>query len=223
MKQRSLTWRLVLTVVLAELVCALVLGTLVLLRQRHESYKAFDVMVRGRADSVMGALQDAEDPGDNLMLTPSELSLPGGDAFLVVTPEGRQVGASHWESGFPMPSTPGWSEFKWKHHRYRELRIDSVRLLDAGVAGKGGGIARPVAVVYVAPMGHLWHEILESVRSSLITSLVVLALTALALAWFVRRSLEPLRGLAEGAARVTADRWEFTPSPEVLQTQERMS
>jgi signal transduction histidine kinase len=220
MKQRSLTRRLVLTVVLAELACALVLSTLALLHQRHESYKAFEVMVRGHADSVMGALQDAEDPGDNLMLTPSELSLPRGDAFLVVTPQGTRVGEQNWQPGFPMAPAPGWSEFRWKRHRYRELRLDSVRLIDAGVAGKGGGIQRPVAVMYVAPMDHLWHEIFEGVRSSLLTSVVVLTLTALALGWFVRRSLMPLRGLAEEASRVTADRWEFTPSAEVMATRE---
>ncbi|WP_160115087.1 sensor histidine kinase [Bryocella elongata] len=220
MKKRSLTVRLVLTVVLAELACALVLGAITLLHQRHESYKAFDVMLQGHADTVIGALQDAEDPGDNLMLTPSELSLPREDAFLVVTPEGRQVGARNWQAGFPMPATPGWSNFKWNHHRYRELRIDSVKLIDAGVAGKGGGISRPVEVLYVAATGHVWHEVLEGVRYFLLASLVVLTLTALALAWFVRRSLEPLRGLAEEASRVTADRWEFTPAAEVMQTSE---
>ena len=219
-KRRSLTVRLVVTVVLAELACALVLGAITLLHQRHESYKAFDVMLQGHADTVTGALQDAEDPGDNLMLTPSELRLPGEDAFLVITPQGTQVGARNWQAGFPMPATPGWSDFKWNHHRYRELRIDSVRLIDAGVEGKGGGISRPVEVLYVAPTGHVWHEVLEGVRYFLMASLVVLALTALALAWFVRRSLEPLRSLAEEASRVSADRWEFTPAAEVMQTSE---
>jgi signal transduction histidine kinase len=169
----------------------------------------------------MGALQDAEDPGDNLMLTRSELSLPPKDAYRIVAPDGREVAASaNWQQSYPMPASVGFSDFRDGRHRYRELRIDSVRVLDAGVEGKGGGVLRPVSVVYVAATGHLWGEILDDVQFSLLTSLAVVLLTAAVLAWYVRRALRPLRGLAEEAARVSANSWGFAPSAEVLATRE---
>lgn len=217
-RQSSLTWRLVSSVVLAELLCAAVLVTVTVVHERHEHLKAFDVSLRGRVDSVMGALQDADDPGANLVLTRSDLSLPKDDAFLVLRPDGSVLDAMNWKSEFPVPVAAGSSEFKLKHKPYREMRMERVRTIDP--LTPGGGIKRPVTVIYVTPLGHVWHAIMEDVRFSVVTALAVLSLTAIALAWFVRRTLQPLRGLAEDAARVSADRWSFTPSNDVMGTRE---
>jgi len=55
----------------------------------HGRRRAFDVMLRGRADSLMGAVQDAEDPEDNVTVDPTELVLPAQDVYEVLSPTGR--------------------------------------------------------------------------------------------------------------------------------------
>ena len=52
----------------------------------HGRRRAFDVMLRGRADSLLGAVQDAEDPEDNVAVDPTELVLPKQDVYRSAQP-----------------------------------------------------------------------------------------------------------------------------------------
>ena len=218
MKERSLTWQILAAVLAAELLCAIALSGAALLHERFERYRAFDVMLRGRADSLLGAVQDAEDPGDNVMLDRTELALPVDDAYEVVDVSGRILGHSpQWDSSFEPPAKSGYSDQRIRGVSYRVLRTDGVRVIDRE---ENGGIRRPVVLVYAAPTRHLWHSIFEAVRFYIATSLLLLALTAIALTWFLRRALFPLRDLAEQASKVSAQSWSFHPSPEVLRTRE---
>ena len=65
----------------------------------HGRRRAFDVMLRGRADSLLGAVQDAEDPEDNVTVDPTELALPKEDAYEVLSPTGRVIGHSPSSAG----------------------------------------------------------------------------------------------------------------------------
>jgi len=67
-KPYSISGRLIATVLLIELVSALCVTGLALLYERHSHFHSFDVLLRGRADSMLGAVQDAEDTNDNVML-----------------------------------------------------------------------------------------------------------------------------------------------------------
>jgi len=69
MKTYSLSRRLIVTVLLVETLLALCTTGAALLYERHRDLQTFDVMLRGRADSLLGAVQDAEDEADNVMLS----------------------------------------------------------------------------------------------------------------------------------------------------------
>ena len=61
MRPYSLTRRLIIAVLLVELLSALAITGLALVYERHTQFHAFDIMLRGRADSLLGAVQDAGD------------------------------------------------------------------------------------------------------------------------------------------------------------------
>jgi signal transduction histidine kinase len=217
-KQRSLTRQLIVTVLAAELLCAIALSGVALFHEQHERFRDFDVMLRGRADSLLGAVQDAEDPGDNVMVDGTELVVPLEDAYEIIDESGRILGRSPlWNAGFQVPLTNGYGNQHVGGIRYRVLRAAGVRVIDRE---ENGGIRRPVLLIYAAPTHRLWQSIFEAVRFSILTGLLLLALTGAFLVWFLRKALLPLRELATEAGKITAHSWDFHPSQEALRTKE---
>ena len=70
--------------------------------ERHAHLHSFDIMLQGRADSLLGAVQDAEDPADNVMLDRTGLQLPSEDVYEVRDSKGRLLGRSaNWQGPDP--------------------------------------------------------------------------------------------------------------------------
>jgi signal transduction histidine kinase len=222
MRTRSLTRRLIAGVLLAELLCAAGFSVVAVVHELRVRRRAFDIMLRGRADSLLGAVQDADDPEANVTVDQSELTLPAEDIYEVLSPTGRLLGESpnagaevlHALSSAP---SDGYFNVKLGKVHYRALRTQGVRVIDRL---ENGGTRRPVSLVYGAPTHHLFHEVLEAVRFYVLTSVLLLAVTGAILAWFLRRWLSPLRELALSASRVSVSSWEFTPTDNALRTRE---
>jgi len=190
--------------------------------QMHGLRRAFDVMLRGRADSLLGAVQDAEDPEDNVTVDPTELTVPRQDAYAVLSPSGRLLGHSPASSAAVLaalgsPRETGYFNFRVGEAHYRAIRMDGVRVIDRD---DKGGVRRPVTVLYASPTRDLWRESVGADRFYVGTSALLLAGTGVALVWFLRRRLSPLQELAAIAARVSARSWEFVPPGSVLRTTE---
>ena len=83
-----------------------------------------------------------------------------------------------------------------------------------------GGFRRPVTVLYAAPTRDLWHGAVEAEWFYIAASVLLLAVTGIALVWFLRRRLSPLQELAAIAGRVSTRSWEFVPPAAVLRTTE---
>src|SRR5438105_10575271 len=94
MNKASLTRQLTGGILVAEFLCAALLCGTAIVHEMHGRQHAFDVMLRGRADSLMGAVQDAEDAEDNVTVDPTELKVPSKDVYEVLSPTGRMVGHS---------------------------------------------------------------------------------------------------------------------------------
>ena len=221
MTSRSLTRRLVVNILVAEFLCALVFSTLAIVHERDLRQHAFDIALRGRADSLLGAVQDAEDPEDNVMVDSSELTLPGEDRFQVLSPSGRVLGRSPIDDpallALGSRHSDGFFNFSSQGTSYRALRTPGMRVIDRV---ENGGLRRPVTLLYAVPTTHLWHEVMEAVRFYILLSTILLAVTGLLLAWILRRGLSPLRELADRAGHVSTANWEFSPPPATLQTRE---
>lgn len=223
MKRSSLSRQLIAGILLAELLCAALFAGIALLHEIHGRSRAFDVMLRGRADSLLGAIHDAEDPGDNIYLDPSELVLPSQDMYEVLTPAGRVLSYSPHASPAALAALnalhgAGYFNLRIGGGRYRAIRFEGVRVIDRDEVP--GGLRRPVTVFYAAPTRDLWHEAVEAVRFYIVAGVVLLALTGMALVWFLRLRLSPLEELASIAGRVSTRSWDFVPPKAVLRTSE---
>jgi signal transduction histidine kinase len=223
MRRTSLSRQLIFGVLLAEIACAAVFSGVAVTHEMHGLRRAFDVRLQGRADSVLGAVRDAEDPEDNVIVDPTELTLPSQDAYEVLSPTGRIVGESPSTSpavraGLESSHKAGYFNFRVGEVRYRAIHFDGIRVIDR--EEDKNGLRRPVSVLYAAPTRDLWHETLEAVRFYVATSALLLAGTAFALVWFLRKRLSPLQELAVIAANVSTSSWDFVPPAAVLRTSE---
>jgi len=214
-KPYSLTRRLIVTVLLMELLSALALTWLAVGYERHSRFRSFDIALRSRADTLFGAVGDADDPNDNIVLELHGLQLPPEDLFDVEAPDGKVLGRSaSWPSQqiysqLDKNAGDGIYPVTLGHRKYHFVVFHAIRVVDPGEAG--GGVHRPVVILYGASTGHVWGEVLEAVRFYAVASLVLLTFTGFAMAWFLRRSLAPLSELADEAARISAQQWQFHP------------
>ena len=213
MKPYSITHRLITTVLLVELLAALSISTAAMLYERHQRFRSFDVMLRGRADSLLGAVQDAEDTGDNVMLDGTEVNLPAEDIYQVQDARGRVLGHSpNWsgpDEGLLAAKTGRFLRVHVHGIRYRALRIEGLRIVDPG--DKGGGIPRRVSIFYGSPIDRVWRDIWRAVAFYAVTSLSLLTVSGFLIFWLLNRGLAPLRELAAEAAGVSVDSWNFVP------------
>lgn len=222
MKTYSLTRRLIISILLVELLSALCLSAAATFYERHVRFHAFDIMLRGRADSLLGDVQDAEDPQDNVMLDGTQVSFPAQDIYQVQDTNGRVLGHSpNWAGpSAEMLASPAGKFFRFSlnHRHYRVLRIEGLRMVDPG--DKGGGIPRRVSILYGSPTEHLWHEIWDAVGYYAAVSLALLALSWVLILWLLKRGLAPLHALAAEAGGVSVDAWDFVPPPQARQVRE---
>jgi signal transduction histidine kinase len=213
MKSYSITHRLITTVLLVELLAALSISTAAMLYERHQRFRSFDIMLRGRADSLLGAVQDAEDTQDNVMLDGTEVNLPAEDIYQVQDASGRVLGHSpNWngpDQGLMAAKAGRLLRVHVNGIRYRAMRIEGLRIVDPG--DKGGGIPRRVSIFYGSPIDRVWRDIWRAVGFYAITSLSLLAVSGLLIFWLLNRGLAPLRHLAAAAAGVSVDSWDFVP------------
>jgi signal transduction histidine kinase len=222
MRTHSLTGRLIAGVLLAELLCAVCFSVVATLHELHGRQRAFDIMLRGRADSLLGAVQDADDADANVTVDRNELDLPAEDIYVVLSPAGRLLGQSNSAETKALDELTsahrdGYFNVELNGVQYRALRTQGVRIIDRL---ENGGTRRPVTLIYGAPTGHLRHEVVEAARFYVLTSVLLLAVTGILLAWLLRRWLAPLRELAQAASSVSVASWEFEPTENALQTRE---
>ncbi len=220
MKSESLVRRAVFLVLVAELLCALALSFAALWHESRTRLRSFDTTLQGRSDSLLGAIQDAEDPGDNVAIDSTELRLPGPDVYAVYNQGGRLLGAS---PGAPPKlisrTADGFRNATWHGHRYRVLQREALRIIDRAEYG-GVGLRRPVTIVYAAPTDGIWQEIFEAAGFYAAVSGLSLCLTAALVILLLQKLLRPLRDLAAEASGVTAACLQFKPPATALRLRE---
>ncbi len=218
-RTRSITWRLIAAVLAVEFAAAVLVIFLSWGYERHAHFRAFDVMLHGRADSVLGAVQDAEDAQDNVMLDTLDLRLPADEVYEVYDERGRLLGrSSNWTGsgeGYAAQAQDGIVRRMVNGQHYRLLRLHGSRIVDPGEPN--GGTLRRVSVLYGVPTERVWDAIWRSVSAYAAGSLLLLLVTGPLVAWVLHRGLAPLRELAALAGNVSADAWEFEP-PETART-----
>ena len=218
---RSIAFRLIVAVLAVELLSAVLVSVLSFGYERHIHFRAFDVMLHGRVDSVLGAVQDADDAADNVMLNQADLHLPPDDVYEVYDANGRLLGRStNWQGNIAAFSSPGNANLRLivNGRHYRALLFHGSRTVDPGEPG--GGKLRRVTILYGSPTEHVWHAIDGTVEFYAAGNLLLLLVTGPLIAWLLHRGLLPLRQLAALAGLVSADSWEFQPPASARATPE---
>jgi signal transduction histidine kinase len=222
MKPYSIKRRLIAGVLLVELISAVCVTGVALVYERHARFRAFDIMLRGRADSLLGAVQDAEDSQDNVMLDGTEVSLPKRDLYEVWDEKHRVLGHSpNWaglDASWLATQTRQIQKLSIAGKQYRAIRVDGVRIVDPG--HPDGGVRRRVTIFYGATTKQVWESVWGAVEFYALTNLALLAITGLVMFRLLSRGLAPLNELAREAAKVSATSWNFAPSAEVRHTLE---
>jgi two-component system OmpR family sensor kinase len=221
MRSVSITRRLTLTVLTLEFLAAITVIGAITVHERHTQLKAFDATLQGTANSLMGAVQDAEDEADNVILDTRSVQLGKGAVLLVEDKKGRilsSLGGIVPEIG-TLPGVPStFDNAKVQDIRYRFIVLHGSRFIDPGQPN--GGVRHDVTITYGLPVGHVWHEVFEAVRLLVIATALLLGLTAAAMVWLLRRSLSPLHALAQEAERVTSRDWQFQAPASAKETTE---
>ncbi len=220
--RKSIAFRLIAVVLAVELVSSVAALLLSLGYERHTHFVAFDIMLRGRADSILVAVQDSEDAQASLLFNQSGLHLPPDDIYEVFDASGRLLGRSaNWkEDSGKLWSDPsdGFVRLTLDNRHFRVFRHHASRFVDFGEPG--GGKLRPVTILYGAPTERVWHAIRRAVEFYAGGSLLLLVVTGPLIAWLLHRGLLPLRQLAGLAAQVSVDNWQFSPPPSARATPE---
>ncbi len=221
--ERSLVRQAVVGIVLAELLCMVVMAAVSIAYERRARLRALDVVLEGKADSVFGAVQDAEDAGDNVQLDPREMETPKGDLFAVYDQNGRWLGGS---SGSPEPVRVNREERRarldnqrWAGRTYRVLSRPNLRVIDRAET-KGAGLERPVTILYAMPLDHIWREIFEGIGFFLGASLLLTLGTMVFMVALMRRVLQPIEELAAAASAVSPRELLFQAPEHALTTKE---
>lgn len=219
MRPYSIKRRLIASVLLVEMLSALCVTGLAFVYERHARFHAFDIMLRGRADSLLGAVQDAGDEDDTVMLDGSEKNLPGRDLFEVWDEKDKVLGLSpNWDGVEGSKQlTKEFQRLSVGGRAYRAIRLDGLRVVDPG---EKGGVPRRVTILYASPLEPLWEAVRDAVVFYAFASVGLLAVTGIVMFWLLNRGLEPLSDLAVDAAKVSVTSWDFAPSVRVRNTVE---
>ncbi len=221
MRRPSLRSRLIATVLILEcvLVAAMAAATLVYLWR--EQLRAFDLMLRGRADSLLGQVHDAEDAADDVTIDPSALDLRSRDLWMAEDQGGRVLAHSpRWNPlvARALENAARPKSFQLSGHSFRGLVLHGVRQIDAD--DKSPGIARPVMIVYAVTLHPVHEAVMRAARFLLMAGILLLMMTGAALTFLLRRGLAPLEQLSKAAAEMTPRDPRFRAPPGALATRE---
>jgi signal transduction histidine kinase len=217
---KSLVRQATVTVLSIELLCALTFAGASLWHEWDARLRALDLSLQGRSDSLIGAVQDAEDLLDSVKIDPEEFSPDRNDEFAVYNPEGELVGASSGDhSAVEIRKGNGFRNVQANHRHFRVMERDALRIVDRDENG-GTGLRRPIKVIYAIPTDHVWHEVMEATSFYVSLSLASVVVTAIVLILLARRLLHPLNELASAAGSVAPSALHFDPPLSALQTRE---
>jgi signal transduction histidine kinase len=213
-----MTRRVVSLVFLIELLFAVSTTALVYFYQRHTYFEALDIALRGHADSLMGAVVEAADNTDSVLLDVAGLQTPKDDLY-EVWEKNTLLGRTGNLSGADPALRQGEDAlFKLKigEKRYRGVRMHGMRVIDPATLK----VRHNVLVLYASPTAGVWRAVGRAVRFFAIGNAVILFLTGLLVFVFVRRSITPLYQLAGEASTIAANSWRFAPSQEARSVEE---
>jgi signal transduction histidine kinase len=220
MKMHSLRRQVIIGILSIELLCAAIFAGVSLFHEWRLHMRTLDIMIQGRSDSLLGSIQDAEDPDDNVIIDPAELVIPREDVYAVYAGDGRLIGST---AGAPAELTArrgeGITSREVHGHSYRTLERKGMRVIDRPETG-GAGIQRPVTIIYSVSTRHVWHEVREAASFYVGASALLLLITSFVIIVMLRRFLSPIQDLSVEASSISLSSLSFRAPPSALRMTE---
>lgn len=201
----SITRRLMLAVLLLEFLAALVLIATVTNHERRVQFETFDANLRATSNALLGAVQEADSKDGSIALDTQGVSLSSRAAYRVTADNGQVLAERGNVPSLPLDSGTVFPT-RIQDHPFRFYVLKGDRIIDPN---SPRSVNHKVTVVYGLPEGRTWHSIFEATRFFIYATLILLGITAVVLSWLIRRSLLPIRELAQEAEKVDAERWAF--------------
>jgi len=218
----SIKTQIIVAVLVSQLLLALVLTLAVVLYSRYQLLAGFDIMLEGRADSVLAAIHEPEDGNQNLILDRSRLNFPGRDLVEVWDDAGNLVWRSRNWQGTPaavMASASARFELTQGPFSYRGIVLRKATIFDDDEPQSPASL-RKVTIIYAASTRELNRRIFKIGLFAAGLSFLLVSLAGLFAAHGVRKGLEPVQELALEASRVSARNWSFTSPHTARERQE---
>jgi signal transduction histidine kinase len=220
LKTRSVVRQTIAVILLAELFCVAAFTGTALVHEWQVRLRALDITLQGRSDSLLGAIQDAEDPDDNVTIDPHELFIPATDTYAVYNQGGRLLGASKdAPDELIKRNGDGYSTREVQRGSYRVLEREGMRIIDRP-ENDGVGLQRPVTILYAMRDDGLWREVLKGASFYIGLSAALILLSGTLMVILLRRAMRPLQELASAASAVSVRTLEFIPPDSALQLRE---
>jgi signal transduction histidine kinase len=219
----SLRKQIITAVLISQLLLAMGLTVAIVLYSRVQLLSAFNIMLEGRANSVLAVIHDAEDESKALIFDRQRLSVPAGDLFEVWDENGSLIWRSPNWSGAPAAVSGGNSPtFKLAEGRpsYRGIVVRKAPIFDE--EDNNPAPPRKVTIIYASSTQELDRHIFRIGFFASAASLLLLCLAGLFAAYGVSRGLLPMQELAEEAARVSIRNWSFNP-PQAVRTKRELA
>jgi signal transduction histidine kinase len=219
-RTHSLRRQVIVGILSVELLCAAGFAGAALFHEWDIRMHALDVAIRGRSDSLLGSIQDAEDPEDDVAIDPAELVVPREDVYAVYTGNGRLIGSTQ---GAPTAlialQGDGITSRQANGRSYRTLERKGMRIIDKPETD-GAGIQRPVTIIYSVPTRHVWHEVREAASFYVGASAFLLLFTSLVIIILLRRALSPIQELSAEASAISLRSLSFRAPPSAMRMTE---
>ncbi len=210
--KNSIKNQIIVAVLVSQVLLAIGLTLAVVLYSRARLLTGFDIMLEGRAESVLAVIRDSEDGTQTLTLDRSKLSLPSRDLVEVWDDSGKLIWRSHNWQGAPTTVIAALSP-TFEIHQGQSLYHGVVihrAILDEDEESQPA-LPRKVTIAYAASTRELDRRIFKIGIFAAGASLLLLLFAGLFAAHGVTRGLAPVQQLVAEAARVSAHNWTFNP------------
>ena len=150
----SITRRLAGTLLILEFLSALALIGAVTIHERQVQMEAFDASLVAASESLMGAVQDAEDAGDDVLLDLRTVRISKDAVYRVLDGPEHVLGSTgNINPAFGSPQAEaGFHNGRIGPRAYRFYTMHGSRIVDPGEAN--GGVSHSITVLYGRPTKH---------------------------------------------------------------------
>ncbi len=217
---RSIRQRLMWTMIVSQAVLAGGLVFTGVFYTRRQLLSSLDSNLQGRAMSVAALVRFPED-GSSALIFERDLVPPAADPqhpdLYEIRADNGAIVARSSDGLQPLraPDKKRYWEFSRGGIPYRGLYLENVPVLDR----EEGPAKAPSAldVFYASPMIEMRERIWATGAYIAFASIVLFGATVWMTIWGLRRGLQPLQQLADRAARVSAQQWDFNPPADAEQ------